>query len=119
MSLPTSWAELYDRLTRVLAGDRASAEEWVRQALQATWGASEVTELPRFRRQIAFQKMSGVVLDVEGLGEIAFAIDLRQIIAASFARYFRGAVLDGPPWRVSAYEERPTHTAYLDALSDF
>jgi hypothetical protein len=78
-----------------------------------------VTDLPRFRRQIAFQKMSGVVLDVEGKGEIAFAIDQREIVAASFARYFRGAVLDGPPWRVSAYEARPPHAAYLDALSDF
>lgn len=119
MSLPTSWAELYDRLAYALGNDRASAEEWVRQALTATWGVSEVTDLPRFRRQIAFQKMSGVVLDVEGKGEIAFAIDQRTIVSASFARYFRGAVLDGPPWRVSAYEQRPTHAAYLDALSDF
>lgn len=44
----------------------------------------------------------------------------RGQIAAAFARYFDGAAVDGPPWRVSPYEDdRPTAAEYLDEPADF
>lgn len=63
--------------------------------------------------------MCGVLLQLEGLGEIAFALDQRDQVAAAFARYFKGALLDGPPWAVTPYERLPTKDAYLAGLSDF
>lgn len=117
MSLPRSWAEAYQRLAFVLA-DEPSAREWVREALEKTWGVLDPADLERARRGLALQRVSGVViaLEEEG-GDLAFFAGIRQLVVATFGRYFRVA-LDGPPWRVSPYEDLPTCAEWF-ASADF
>jgi hypothetical protein len=115
--IPTTWTMLLDRLAYQLGGRsdgfRAEAEEWVRDAVEARYGVRSLHELDRPRRQIAFQKCSGVLLALEqgdgSYDDLAFQSDCRRRVAAAFARYFDGVAINGPPWRISPVEEyRPT-----------
>lgn len=116
---PRTWSEVFDRLARVFGGPegeaRAAAEEWVAESIDRYWGFHDLRDLPRTRRQIALQRTIGVTLALEEQGELAFAVDLRTIVAASFARYWKGIALDGPPWRLDPYENRPTYAEWLHA----
>ena len=118
MSLPRSWSEIYDRLAAAVGG-RADANEWVMQALEQTWGVQDPQQLERGRRSLAMQKMSGVVLALEEApGDLAFYRDARPYIAEVFSRYFKGVELEGPPWRLTAYEDLPTQSEW-EHLADF
>jgi hypothetical protein len=146
MGLPDSWSVALDRLARRLGGGR-EAEAWLREAVQALYGVESLHELDRTRRAIAFQKTCGVVLAVEETGwpEVVVAgatgrvtlwwpcgtIDFdpppeepelrprRVRVAEIFARYFGGAALTGPPWRLSPLEtDRPTYDEWA-ATADF
>lgn len=106
-------------MARVLGADPDSAAAWLREAVSASWG-HDLAELPRHIRQVAFQRASGVVLALEDHpDDLAFALDQRTIVAAVFARYFKGVALDGPPWRLSPNEQRPTFDQWTSSLSDF
>lgn len=121
-SLPQTWAEAIDRLAYTLGGRqeaRDDAWEWLRQALEAKWGVDDVRELTRPQRQVAFQKLAGVVWRLEGEGELAFDGGLRRVVAAAFAYYFDGLLLDGPAWRVTPLEDRPARAELLDHADDF
>lgn len=102
--LPSTWAEAYDRLALALS-DPPGAREWVRQAL-----GGDPSSLERRRRQVAFQKISGVVLALEETGtDYAFVVGCRGEVARVFARYFGGAVLPGPPWSLDPFEDLPSY----------
>lgn len=113
--LPQSWREVLDRFAWLIC-DEETAREWIRQALEAQWGVLSPADLDRGRRGLALQRCSGVLLALEDFdGDLAFAAGQRQEIAAAFARYFGGVLLDGPPWRCSPVEmDRPTREEYLD-----
>lgn len=119
MALPTTWADVYARIGRVLGADDMEVQEWFRQAVEAAYGITTLRELPHHRRAVIFQKISGVVLALEDEGDLAFCTEQRQIVAAIFARYFGGYALAGPPWRVSPFEQLPGQAEYLAGLSDF
>lgn len=115
---PDSWAEVIERLAHVV-GDEASAEEWIRQALEAEWGATERRDLPVATRALALQRLSGVVMRLEEEPyDVAFVVGQRDIVGRVFARYFSGAWLPGPPWRLDPFEPLPTHSEWA-AQSDF
>lgn len=99
--------------------DEASAHEWVSQALESKWGVPEPRDLPRTTRALALQKAIGALLAVEELGEVAFAPDQRNLVAACFARFFDGVRLDGPPWRVSPTEELPSREEWVESTDVF
>lgn len=89
--------------------DGASAHEWVRQAAAAWRGVESLRELTRQQRAVFFQKVAGTLIALEEAdGDIALQIGQRAIIQATFARYFDGALLDGPPWRLDPTEPAPT-----------
>lgn len=121
MALPSSWAELYARLGRLLAADDAEIDEWLRQAVRGSYGAVSLRDLDRRTRAVVFQKASGVLLALEDgpefegpIDDLAFALDLRAVVAATFARYFGGIAVEGPPWRIcQADNGRPTRAEYL------
>lgn len=122
MSLPKSWAEVYDRLDVQWANDH-DGPEWVSQAIYAKWGVRDVGDLTRTQRTLAFQRVSGVTVWIEENWpeDLAFMIGNRPWIAAAFARYFDGFVLEGPPWRLDPTEtERLVYKAWVEeALSVF
>lgn len=114
---PRSWAEVYERLAFLLGADLPSAQEWVREALTASWGHPDPADLPRSSREVALQRCAGVVLRLEDMGEIAFDVDLRLTVATAFARHFSGFWLEGPPWRISPAEmERPSYDEWAASL---
>lgn len=112
---PRTWADITDRLAAVFGSGgeaQATAEEWIREACEVTWGA-DLYAISRAQRQIALQRCAGTVLALADEGEIAFQPDVREIVARTFARYWKGAVLHGPPWRLSPTEEdRPLYATY-------
>lgn len=117
--VPRSWAELYERLASVLGGDDHSARWWVGEALSGLYGAWDPAGLRRSLRGIAFQKCCGAVMALEEEGyDVAFVVGVRGVVAQAFARFFGGCVLDGPPWRIDPYEERPTYEEWSQS-SDF
>lgn len=107
--LPSTWSEAYERISYVV-GDEHAGHAWVEEALERKWGVRDPTALDRTHRKVALQKVSGVVLAIEELGhDLAFALDGRATIARTFARYFDGLVLDGPPWKCSPLESGPSY----------
>lgn len=116
-ALPGSWAEVYERLAQLLC-DEPAAREWIRQALEATWGVLDPVDLDRARRGLALQKASGVLLALEDEpGDLAFTIGVRAIVRRAVARYFAGHMVDGPRWRLDPSEvDRPT---YAETSADF
>lgn len=148
MNLPTTWSELLGRLAARLPGGREEAEDWLRSALEARFGVESLHDLDRARRQVAFQKSAGVLLAVEdgdayrdpdefrtfdgellwllwSDGTIESAVGYepgpgyRARMRAVVARYWDGAVVEGPPWRLSPAEpERPTYDEWA-ADADF
>lgn len=113
MALPSTWAEVYERLSCVLDAGDPEAAEWIREALEASYGVLDPSELPRGRRGLVLQKLSGVLLELEGRDDdLAFAYGRRGQVAAVFARYFGGTMLPGPPWRLDPSEE--TFPSYED-----
>jgi hypothetical protein len=110
-STPRTWTETLDRLAYVFGGRsdeyQATAQEWIAQAVDACWGARSVFDLSRTRRQIALQRSVGTTIFLEGLGELAFSLDVRDVTQRAFARYWKGAALEGPPWRLTPYEPLP------------
>lgn len=142
MALPDSWTSLLDRLGRVLDSAPPEAEEWLREAVRASYGVESLHALDRPARAICFQKAAGVLLRLEEEGiptELVSADgDLpptilcpdgsleprgdypgrRGQIARAFARYFAGVALDGPPWRLSDLEaDRPSYDEWAASAS--
>lgn len=120
-----SWPDVTAGLAAVFAGrdgePYATAEEWIREACEAAWGA-DLARLDRPEQQAALQRMQLVLYDLAGQrGDLAFALDVRETVAETFARYWGGIELGGPPWRLTPAErDRPTYEAYADAApSDF
>lgn len=97
------------RLATILGGtaqDVAASEEWQRQALWSCWGVSWPHELRRELRGRALQRMTGVLLALEDLdADLAFRVGARGLVAEAFARYFDGACLPGPPWKLDPRED--------------
>lgn len=115
--LPTSWAEAYERLAELIVCE-ATAQEWVREALERTWGVLDPLDLERPRRGLALQRVTCVLIRLEEEpGDLAFFVDQRAVFAAAFAHCFK-INCDGPPWRVSPYENLPTHAEWLSS-ADF
>jgi hypothetical protein len=111
------------RLAAVFGGQGgepyATAEEWVREACEARYGA-DLPNLHRTRRALALQKTVGTLLALEDEGELVFTIGLRAIVAEKFARFWDGVVLNGPPWRLDPREEdRPLYRTFSGVSSDF
>lgn len=121
--VPKTWAETMTRLAYVFGGDErgaAEAREWVRDAISAKWGVESVGDLPRPVRSLALQKTITTLLRIEDEGEILFDAMLRSIVAAIFARFWDGVVLDGPPWRISPTEtDLPTYDEWKGLSSFF
>lgn len=120
--LPGSWSEVAARLAGLFgggAGGDAIAWEWLHEAVAAVWGGSgDPADLPSIQRGVALQKASGALLALEG-DDLAFMLGVRGYVAAVFARYFRGVVLNGPPWRLDPHElDRPTWEEWA-ASADF
>lgn len=116
--MPSSWAEVRARLAWVLGGPGV-ADEWLHQAIVATYGVDNEFELPQQQRALALQKAIGTLYGLEDLGSdglLPLQDDPRSRVAAVFARYWGGVVLDGPPWRLSPHEARP---AEGELSSDF
>lgn len=110
---------MYRRLAYLL-GSEDEAREWVRQALDHTWHVLDPADLRRAQRGLALQKVSGVVLALEDVPyDLTFAVDVRQTVAAAFAKYFHGAVLDGPEWAISPAEVDRLSFAAWNAETDF
>lgn len=120
-STPRTWSECLERLAYVFGGhsdeSHATAQEWIEQAVEACWGVRSLHEVTRQRRQIALQRTIGTVLALEDHGEIAFASDLRDITRRAFARYWNGAALEGPPWRLTPLEPLPTYAEWASAAA--
>lgn len=113
MALPTSWAEVMRRLAR-LVGEPEDVPVWLRQAVDARWGAQSFRDLDRQQRQITFQKACGVLYALqEHEGDLAFQVGCRHVVACAFARYFDGVALEGPPWMLDPYEDRPTYEQWI------
>lgn len=113
---PATWTEALERLSYAFGGPSdecaATAQEWIMQALEASWGVSSLHEVTRQRRQIALQRTAGIVLWLEDQGEIAFRLDVRELVQQTFARYWKGVALEGPPWRLSPFEQLPTYAEW-------
>lgn len=119
--LPGSWAEIEVRLAALFGGydGEAIAREWIREALEVGFGTSDAAAIrPRSRRATAFQRLSGVLLALEDEGDFTFYIGGRAVVAKTFARYFQGATLAGPPWRLDPTEDLPSY-ASLEQTADF
>lgn len=122
--MPGSWADLFDLLARMFGGGeqaRAAAVEWIRQAVEARYGVRSLRDLDRGRRAVAFQKACGTWIGLwESLeGDLAFYAGQRDLVRDVVARYWDGAVVDGPPWRVAPTEGmRPTYGEWV-AAADF
>lgn len=142
--IPQNWSALLDRFAAILgdrsAEARAEAEDWVRCAVHARYRVESLHDLDRVGRQLAFQKSAGALLalEEEGVpqtlkaesgqawllyrdGSLEPAVGQptrRERVAAAFARYFDGVEVEGPPWRVSPEEERPTYDEWVDS-ADF
>lgn len=118
---PTTWTECLHRLAYAFGGPSddcaATAQEWVEQALEASWGVRSLHAVTRQRRQIALQRTVGIVLWLEDQGETAFRLDLRELVQATFARYWKGVRLEGPPWRLTPFEDLPTFAEWASAAS--
>ena len=111
-----SWAEAIHRLGSLLGHDEPTATEWIRQAVEARFGK----DLTRTQRTLAFQKTCGAVLrlqDDEG-AMLAFHPQARAVIQEAFARYFDGVAIEGPPWRLSPFEDLPLRDEWLAAAVD-
>lgn len=122
--MPRSWAELLERIATLFGGGPeadAAAVEWIRQAVEALWGADSLHDLGRQARAVAFQKACGVWIGLwEGReGDLAFYPDQRDYVRTVVARYWGGILVDGPPWRLGPWElERPTYAEWV-ARADF
>lgn len=108
------------RLAYVFGGHEgepyATAEEWVREACEATWGA-DLIRLHRTQRQLALQRSVGTLLALEDEGDLVFTTGVRPIVQRVFARFWQGRVLDGPPWRLDPSEERPLYELWAASQS--
>lgn len=99
------------------------ADEWLRQALQATWGVDDPSELRRPVRSLALQRTLHVVYAIQD-GDLADMLIFtddggRSRIREAFARRWGGIALDGPPWRTGPGEtDRPTYQEW-SARADF
>lgn len=118
---PRTWPSVLERLALTLGSSDpegqwwAEAEEWIRQACEARWGADQFG-LSRMQRQLALQKAIGTVLALsEERGDLTFARGLRGIVREAFARFWDGVAVDGPPWLIDPGEDRPPYRAWLEA----
>lgn len=125
MRRPRSWAELEAGLAYLFGGGEfgaATAREFLQQAVLARYGVESLFDLPRWQRQVAFQKSAGAALDLQEAveGDLAFyPSGTRRLVREAFARFFDGAVVEGPPWRLDPSElDRPTYEDEL-AAADF
>lgn len=114
MPLPGSWGEVYGRLSEILCVDDSEVETWLREALRAAYGVESLRDLDRRTRAVVFQKTCGVLYSLQDEpGDLAFDPRVRSIVATAFARYFGGVAPEGPPWRISPYEDLPTRSEYI------
>jgi hypothetical protein len=117
-----TWATALERLALILGGGseqfRVEAESWLREAVACSWRRESLHDLTRSERQVAFQRLLGVAYDLAGEGEIAFALDHRDLVARAFRRHFclENWQPVGPPWRLA-----PTETTLptWDELCEF
>ena len=115
---PTTWAETMERFARVLTPH--DAQEWLRQALRATWNVDDVADLNRAGRALALQRVLGVIYALEEEGDLlVFRPDGgRDVIVRTFARRWNGIALAGPPWRLGPGEpDRPTFNDWAAAAA--
>lgn len=110
-----------ERFDRVLTPH--AAQEWLRQALLATWGVEDPSGLNRPGRSLALQRVIHVVYALEDheLGQmLPFTGDGgRAATREAFARRWGGIALEGPPWRLGPAEtDRPTHAEWASS-ADF
>lgn len=117
-----TWATALERLALILGGGSeqfcVEAETWLREAVAQCWRRDSLHDLTRTERQVAFQRVLGVAYDLAGEGEIAFALDHRDIVARAFRRHFclENGQPTGPAWRLAPTEDdRPT----WDELCEF
>lgn len=129
MSLPASWADLIGRFAVLQGCDPArlpgtpedalvaDGYEWIRQAVVATWQVDSLHALDRSLRARAFQRCTSVVLYLEDQPDgVAFDPNAREVIREAFAIYWNGIYLDGPPWRLGPFEERPSFADWQASL---
>jgi hypothetical protein len=121
---PRNWAELEQRLGGLFGGGTegaATAREILSQAVSARWHVTSLRDIDRVRRQVVFQKLSGVLLDLEDAdGDVAFwPAGVRDLILRTVARFCDGAVIDGPEWRLDPSETDRVTYRELVAAADF
>lgn len=114
-----TWAGALERLAEILGGRseqfRVEAEEWLREVVASAYSAESLHDLTREQRQVALQRTILVARDLAGEGEIAFSLDVRDLVGRTFAAHFACGPLAGPSWRLSPAElGRPT---YRDAAA--
>lgn len=118
MTTPTRWGEALNRFAEATGGnesDRAAAEEWLTQAIQATFpGRRWAHELEPEQNTLAFQRFAVVLGRVEHEAPLAFVANQRGIIQDAFMQAW-GVSIDGPPWRLAPHEtRRPTYDEWRD-----
>jgi hypothetical protein len=118
-----TWATALARLALILGGDseqfRCEAEEWVREAVAHAWRVESLHDLAPMERRVAFQRLLGVVHDLAGEGDLAFAANHRDVVAQALARRFAlHHPPDGPAWRLAPAEPRPTWDEFC-SFGDF
>lgn len=116
---PGSWPEYRRRLAAVLGGGpygQACADEWIREALSATLsGCQDEDDLPPTDARRALRRACLALAPLEGVGELAFTVGLRGLVADAFRVWAPG--LPGPPWRMDPYEvDRPTWQDWFASL---
>lgn len=93
----TAWAEPY--------GGHLGWREWVAQASSHLFGDVPFQELTGDQRQALGQKASGAVIALREVAAPAeFPPVARDVVQKAWASVLDGALLEGPPWRMSPEE---------------
>lgn len=110
---PTGIPEILERLGALIGGEKEAAE-WLGQAREALFPGVASADMNKDQRRLLFQKLSSVLAQVDshGVGDLLFDPKLREFLRVAFASRLDGAVLDGPPWRISPDEDRPLKTEW-------
>lgn len=108
-----AWAEAY--------GEDFGWREWLVQATDALFGDTKAADralLNREERSLLGQKAATVIYSLRKEHEPgAFPPITREPIQRAWAKVLDGAILTGPPWRMSVEEEHyPTFSEYQEAL---
>jgi hypothetical protein len=102
---PASWAELGERLQSVLGAHEA--RYWSQQALEVAVGEPDFSALTDEQKADGWQLLLRVLRNLdtaEGIGDLAFHPEHREVVQRAFAAELDGAVLAGPPWALTGAE---------------